>query len=256
MSNLEPTPLAEITCSGFCKSCNTVHNLSSTGAVELCESLMQRLDLEKRIDFSVPTDKANPDLSTDYLFGNARGQMFGVMTYADNQGKTGAAYAFSGQYNGIWEVAGWVPPIIDPAEFDILTTTTEREIKRIGREMELCQLGSDEYKELSLHRKQMSRDLMQKIHAIYRIPSFTGKTEILPEVAPSDKGIPTGTGDCCAPKLLSFAIKNDLTPSGIAEFYYGKKNRSGTKHHKQYYSSCEDKCGLILGHMLCGLNSK
>ncbi|WP_291328137.1 hypothetical protein [Desulfovibrio sp. UCD-KL4C] len=256
MSNIELTPFAKITCSGFCKNCKTIHKLSSAGAVELCESLMQRLDHERRIDFSVSIDKANPDLSTDYLFGNARGQMFGVMTYADSQGHTGVAYGFSGQYNGIWEVDGWVPPIINPEEFDILTTTTERKIKGIGRKMELCQAGSEEYKELSMRRKQMSRLLMQKIHAIYRIPSFTGKTKILPEVAPSNKGIPTGTGDCCAPKLLNFAIKNNLTPCGIAEFYYGKENRSGTKHHKQYYSSCEEKCGLILGHMLCGLDSK
>ncbi|SMF14353.1 hypothetical protein [Desulfovibrio gilichinskyi] len=256
MGNTKLTQLAEITCSGFCRRCNTVHKLGSAGAVELCAELMQKLDLEKRIDFSVPTDKADPDLSTDYLFGDARGQMFGVMTYTDRQGKTGAAYGFSGQYNSRWEVAGWVAPIIDPAEFDTLTTTTEREIKRIGKEMELFPAGSEEYKKLSLNRKQMSRDLMQKIHAIYRIPSFSEETKILPEVAPSDKGIPTGTGDCCAPKLLSFAIKNNLTPRGIAEFYYGRENRSGTKQHKQYYSSCEDKCGLILGHMLCGLSSK
>lgn len=256
MDNKELPPLTDISCSGFCEKCNTIHTLGSSGVRELCENLMQRLDQEKRIDFKVPINATNPDLSTEYLFGNARGQMFGVMTYTDRQRKPGSAYAFSGQYNGIWEVAGWVPPIINPAEFDTLTTTTEREIKKIGREMELFPAGSEEYQKLSLHRKQMSRDLMQKIHAIYRIPSFTGKTEILPKVAPVGKGIPTGTGDCCAPKLLNFAIKNNLTPNGIAEFYYGKKNRSGTKHHKQYYSSCEDKCGLILGHMLCGLSSE
>ncbi|MBI9110699.1 hypothetical protein [Maridesulfovibrio ferrireducens] len=256
MSNKKQPALADIMYSGFCEKCKTTHTLGSKNTLELCELLMKKLDREKRIDFTVPSADANPDLSTDYLFGNARGQMFGVMTYTDNQGKTDAAYAFSGQYNGIWEVAGWVAPIIDTTEFDSLTKTTELEIKRIGREMELFPAESKERKELSLHRKQMSRDLMQKIHAIYRLPNFTGETKILPEVAPSNKGIPTGTGDCCAPKLLNFALRNGLTPRGIAEFYYGKENRSGSKQHKQFYSSCEEKCGLILGHMLCGLSSE
>ncbi len=180
--------------------------------------------------------------------------MFGVMVYLDTAGKTHTAKAFSGQYNGKWQANGWVPPIIDVKEFDELTGSTERKIKSIGREMDKISKETPEHHELGMERKKLSRELMRKIHAIYRIKNFNGETRSIPEIVNNNKGIPTGTGDCCAPKLLNYAARNNLIPISIAEFYYGKENRSGTKIHKNFYPSCSDKCGLILGYMLCGLS--
>ena len=245
---------SELSSSGFCTSCNTIHSLRASIAVPHCHSLMNQLDEFRRIDFDSCESKPDPSFSTDYLFGEARGQMFGVMVYMDAAGKIHTAKAFSGQYNGKWKAGGWVPPIIDVKEFDELTSFTERKIKSIGREMAKISKGTPEYHELGLARKKLSRELMRKIHAIYRIKNFNGETRTMPEIVNNIKGIPTGTGDCCAPKLLNYAARNNLTPISIAEFYYGKENRSGTKIHKNFYPSCSDKCGLILGYMLCGLN--
>lgn len=68
-----------------------------------------------------------------------------------------------------------------------------------------------------------------------------------------DKGIPTGTGDCCAPKLLNYAARNRLKPIGISEFFFGRENKSETRKHGEFYPSCKIKCEPILGFMLCGL---
>ena len=94
---------------------------------------------------------------------------------------------------------------------------------------------------------------MKEIHAMYRLSNFRGETESLPNAVYGAEGIPTGTGDCCAPKLLGYAARNGLTPLGLTEFYFGRTNRSGTKKHGEFYSSCLNKCGRILGFMLCGL---
>lgn len=239
--------------SGYCVRCNKTHSLGPGKSIQLCLELMEMLDKTGRADFDLPLEQAHQDFATDYLFGKARGQMFGVMTYLDKQGQEQSAKAFSGQYNGHWEIPGWVEPIINPQEFLNLTESTEREIKKIGREMSELSPGTPEHTALSSRRKKLSQNLMREIHAIYKVHNFRGEVRPMPEIIYGSKGIPTGTGDCCAPKLLNFAARNGYTPLSISEFFYGKENRSRTKAHKQFYSSCSGKCGLILGYMLCGI---
>ena len=42
---------------------------------------------------------------------------------------------------------------------------------------------------------------------------------------------PTGTGDCCAPKLLSYAFSRNWKPVSMAECFYGKDSASGNRIH-------------------------
>ena len=105
-------------------------------------------------------------------------------------------------------------------------------------------------------RKKKSQQLMRAIHSLYRLHNFHGQVASLERVfaAGTDKkGLPpTGTGDCCAPKLLQHAAVHNLTPLAVAEFYIGKENRSGSRQHGCFYPSCQAKCYPILGFMLCG----
>lgn len=57
---------------------------------------------------------------------------------------------------------------------------------------------------------------------------------------------PTGTGDCCAPKLLNHAFANNLTPLSLCEAFYGKNDI----RHKKIFSPCLDKCKTLLKAML------
>ena len=66
------------------------------------------------------------------------------------------------------------------------------------------------------------------------------------------KGIPTGTGDCCAPKLLNFAAQNNLRPLGISEFFWGRENKSGNII-TPFSILLQRKCRPILG--LCCVDS-
>jgi hypothetical protein len=95
---------------------------------------------------------------------------------------------------------------------------------------------------------------MQDIHRLYTLTNFRGELRPLTEAFTASGGIPTGTGDCCAPKLLNQAIQKCLLPLGMAEFYWGRENSSQTRHHGRFYPSCDTKCTPILGFMLCGLD--
>ena len=93
---------------------------------------------------------------------------------------------------------------------------------------------------------------MRAIHDLYRLQNFHSQRAGLEEIFAAKKGVPTGTGDCCAPKLLQYAALHNLTPLALAEFYFGRENRSGTRQHGCFYPSCRTKCYPILGFMLCG----
>ena len=67
-------------------------------------------------------------------------------------------------------------------------------------------------------------------------------------------GIPTGTGDCCAPKLLHYAASQGLKPIAMAEFWWGD-GETGRKIQGEFYGACEERCQPLMGFMLAGLST-
>lgn len=196
--------------------------------------------------------KPAPELSTDYLFGTARGKMFGVLVCRTGSGQNKILKAFSGQYNGRWQVPGWVDPLFDVSEFEAVNHDEEKKIKKITESLRTIPSHSDKWLQLRKKRRLRSRQLMQEIFQLYRLTNFAGKSASLFEAFHGAPSLPTGTADCCAPKLLNHAALNSLTPIGLAEFYWGLENRSGTKAHGRFYPPCTEKCRPILGFLLCG----
>ena len=240
-------------CSGYCRQCGQIHSLDALFARSHARDLMEKLDHFGRIDFQAPAESAVPACSTAFLFGPARGKMFGVLLCRDGHGNEVVLHAFSGQYNGRWQVAGWVAPLFAVEKFHQLNDPREKEIKALGRAMETHSPGSSEQMRLRYRRKACSRRLMEDIFTLYRVPNFRDHEKLLPEVFAGSGGMPTGTGDCCAPKLLAHAARNNLKPLSLAEFYYGRNNASGSCVHKQFYPPCRSRCQPILGYMLCGI---
>ncbi|WP_319542300.1 hypothetical protein [uncultured Pseudodesulfovibrio sp.] len=261
MMILEPIQLTgeydpSTACRGMCPQCGREHALPVGPAYGPALALFHRLEQEGRLDFTAPKQEVDPRLSTEYLYGPARGQMFGVLVVRDQVGDTFVLKAFSGQYNSLWQVKGWVDPLLDVKRFRKDTFEEEIRIKLMGSEIAKLPSESSVRQRLVRERKKASQVLMQKIHAMFRLPNFRDKCVSLPLAVFGKEGVPTGTGDCCAPKLLGCAAAHGLTPLGLAEFYFGRSNRSGTKHHGEFYPSCQHKCGRILGYMLCGLENK
>jgi len=225
----------------FCNACGCDHTLPRAPAICAAQKLIATI---------------NQELDTEYLYGKALGKMFGVLVCRNQNGEEKVLKAFSGQYNGQWEKKGWTPPLFDVKKFHSLNNPVERQIKALGRESEKILKGTAKYNDILQARKNLSRQLMKDIHALYTLHNFRAKQCSLFDLFPEGHGIPTGTGDCCAPKLLNYAAIHNLTPVGLAEFYWGRTNKSATRREGQFYASCKDKCGPILGFLLCGIETK
>ncbi|WP_322745392.1 pseudouridine synthase [Plectonema radiosum] len=106
-------------------------------------------------------------------------------------------------------------------------------------------------RELKQQRKQISRKLQAQMHAAYSIMNFLGNSSTLQQLMP--QGLPTGTGDCCAVKLLHYAATNNLQPLAIAEFWWGESNQD--KIQGEFYGACIERCQPLMGFLLSGLQS-
>ncbi len=97
-------------------------------------------------------------------------------------------------------------------------------------------------------RKARSRQLQAQMQAAYRLMNFLGSSASLRDLLP--QGSATGTGDCCAPKLLHQAANQGLRPIALAEFWWGP--RVGDKVQGQFYGACAERCQPLMGFLLAG----
>ena len=238
---------------GWCSRCGCEHWLPADEVIDDCRRLMQCLQTEQCLDWLVPVTERDLRLRTEPLFTEGGGKMFGVLACRDAAGCRQVLRAYSGQFNGLWQVPGWVGPICDPLAFDTLVAAPDREIKQMGRELASLEVGSAAYQMVKARRKALSQELMAAIFALYRLKNFRGQEAMLSEVFTGSSLPPAGTGDCCGPKLLHYSATHDLRPLAMAEFYWGGSNESGSKQHGRFYPACTAKCQPILGFQLCGL---
>ncbi len=251
---LAELPQPTIKSGGYCRKCRCEHRLGQGNTLSSCQHLMGLFTEHGTIDLFSGGAPGAPTLATDWLFGPARGKMFGILDCVGPDGATTTLRAFSGQYNGHWLADGWVPPLFDVDEFLAQSQATEPLIKALGLQIDACRGHGGRWLALRKERRHLSRQLMQELHGLYRLTNFREETATLGEVFLGSTGIPTGTGDCCAPKLLNYAARHKLRPVGLSEFYWGRENHSGTRRQGSLCGSCEDKCRPILGFMLCGLD--
>jgi tRNA pseudouridine32 synthase/23S rRNA pseudouridine746 synthase len=105
-------------------------------------------------------------------------------------------------------------------------------------------------RELKQQRKALSRKLQAQMHAAYTLTNFSGQSLSLQQLMPGGS-MPTGTGDCCTPKLLHYAATQGLKPLAMAEFWWGKS--SGDKVQGEFYGACAERCQPLMGFLLSGL---
>ena len=172
-----------------------------------------------------------------------KGKMFGVMVVRENgrnennenngnNGENGYdeakglfyLAAFSGQLNGKSEVEGFVPPIFDVSQ----STYFQQEM----HEIELL-VGDKE------ERRRRSEALQDWLFQQYKCRNARGEEKALIEIFTdfyrgkmlkqenfarnaASHHIPSGSGECCAPKLLQYAYLHGLAPLCMAEFWVQK----------------------------------
>ena len=127
-----------------------------------------------------------------------------------------------------------------------LTETQNRKPESLKNEIESL-------KEL---RKQKSDELQRWLFSQFVIVNYLGEKKNVLDIFNEFNGTipPSGSGECCAPKLLQYAFTNGLKPLSMAEFWYGESPRQEIRHHLHYYPACSGKCKPILNFMLKGLS--
>ena len=241
-------------CSGECRDCGRAHSLGVGDAARHARDLIAEFESLGRLDYLAPASRADPRLAFDFLFPGRRGHMFGVLECVDPNGATVVLRAFSSLHEGIRQVDGWVPSILDDRDHETIVLPGLEAIKEMTRELEGLERGAVERVTLEGLRRDSSRALMKRIHALYRLTNFRGETRALAGCWNRPQGMPGGVGDCCGPKLLNHAALNGLRPVGLAEFYWGGPHPAGNRRSGELQPCCEEKCRPILGFLLCGLD--
>jgi len=111
--------------------------------------------------------------------------------------------------------------------------------------------ADERIRELVKQRKTLSRQLQAQMHSVYSLTNFAGKSRSLQELMPL--GLPTGTGDCCAPKLLHYAATHGLKPLAMAEFWWGEPGLHRDRIPGEFYGACAERCQPLMGFLLSGL---
>ena len=171
-------------------------------AYSYCLSLMDELD-------SSPLGTA--------LKQTGHGRMFGILVCTD-----GTVYqAFSGELEGKYIVDGFVPPVFDVPLFEETIARYEYLIKR------------------NPNHRELSRECWKELQKLYRFNCFDGSVIQLTSIS---SNLPSGTGDCCDPKLLSHAYGLGKKPLSLCEFFYG----NGSFKHRSFHTPCDSRCKPIL----------
>lgn len=102
---------------------------------------------------------------------------------------------------------------------------------------------------LKRRRKELSRQLQAQLHQAYQLINFSSETRSLADLG----NLPTGTGDCAAPKLLQYAAVRGFKPLAMAEFWWGPATADKQPGH--FYGACAERCQPIMGFLLSGIES-
>lgn len=171
-----------------------------------------------------------------------QGKMFGVLVYVDNKSSIPEPHylsAFSAMLDGSYHHEGFVPPVY---------------------EMPAPPVGSS---------RAESQRLQRLLFANYRFTNLRGETKNLLDIFASEKPIlsaeeffsksqitnhqsfpPSGAGECCAPKLLQYALAHGLQPYVLAEFWVGAASKTDIRQEGTFYPPCSGRCKPILQWML------
>lgn len=209
-------------------------------AFKYCKEIISLLE-EKKLSLVYTTEKISAE-----RFVN--GIMIGVLVAKNSAQENKILFTVSGisrKIEGKFQDAIFVEPIVSNEKIMSALQKNDWEIHLLTEKLKIC--SKNDVQDLQLRRSSLTSESLEKVHELYSFYCFDGKKRLLKQICKNHLP-PTGTGDCCAPKLLNFAFKNNLTPLSMCEVFYGKsteKKISGCK-----YSPCDERCGLILPEIL------
>lgn len=127
--------------------------------------------------------------------------------------------------------------------------------KRIGKIEQEIEGLLEPISILKKKRKHMSELLQDWLFRNFSFLNAKGEERSLYDIFIRDASRipPSGSGECCAPRLLQYAYKTGLEPICMAEYWVGKSPKAEVRFDGQAYPACKTKCEPILNFMLQGL---
>lgn len=184
------------------------------------------------------------------------GKMFGVLVVEVSDGTPAFLAAYSGELAGDNKWPWFVPPIYDLLHPDSYFQEEEARITAINR-----RIAENDSAELRAERKRRSQALQEWLFRQYRVLNAEGREADFIDIfadyrttfGRGSQWPPSGTGECCAPKLLQTAYRLGLRPLAMAEFWVGRSPKDELRIDGHYYPACSGRCRPLLHHMLAGL---
>lgn len=199
--------------------------------------------------------------------------MFGALVCLDENGEQVVLRAFSGSLGGKWNIEGFVPPLFDEEKYNVAISINDKKI----HELSVAPPG-ETYEQKSARKKlriKLCNETLRRIYALYNFFCADGIARNFNDIVKeklyasfrheenfsqnenrekNERGekcsflIPTGTGDCCAPKLLSCAFEKKLLPLSLEEFYWNGADaqKFDNADNAEFKNPCDEKCGIIL----------
>ncbi len=209
-------------------------------ALEYCKEIISLLN-EKKLSIVYTTEKVSEE-----RFEN--GIMIGVLVAKNSLQQNKILFTVSGisrKIEGKFRDAIFIEPIVSSKKIMSALQKNDKEIHSLTEKLKSCRI--ENIQDLQLRRSLLTSESLERVHELYSFYCSDGKIRSLKQICRSQLP-PTGTGDCCAPKLLNFAFENNLIPVSMCEVFYGKPNEK--KQPGVKYSPCDERCGLILPEML------
>lgn len=139
--------------------------------------------------------------------------------------------------------------IVSIPQINSALAQNDGEIHRLTEEINGLPAGSQR-SELITRRTKLTDQSLSRVFNLYNFTRFDGRLVTLPQIirCHDSRLPPTGTGDCCAPKLLTYAFQHKLQIVSMDEVYYGRDTKNKTNGTS--YPPCDERCGYILPSIL------
>jgi tRNA pseudouridine32 synthase/23S rRNA pseudouridine746 synthase len=202
------------------------------------------------------------------------GVMIGALVAKKSDGQLLNLVTTSGISKSLHPVAGkafdnsfvFVGPLVDAKKIEDALAKNDEMIHTLTRQIEELKSNQTQTSDTNNNLENLvhQRTLLttESLNSVFALYSFhvvgnstagdtTATVKTLKEICiERNKGRlpPTGTGDCCAPKLLDYAFAHNLSPVSMCEVFYGTS--APQKINGQKYAPCDERCGIILPAML------
>lgn len=136
------------------------------------------------------------------------------------------------------------PPIVSAKKISLALKKNDTEIHDLTKKIQENRPSPAEKNAIAQKRKKLCAESLSRVHALYSFHCADGAVRSLLDICALTNGgrlPPTGTGDCCAPKLLDYAFANSLTPVSMAESFFPTG---------EFHEPCDERCGILLPVML------